>query len=120
MQIVQLKKRREFLQLGSNCKRSAMPAIIILSQRHTESPNVVRIGFTASKKVGNAVARNLAKRRMRAVFDEVVRQNTNFDIIGQEGLVMNCVARHYILNRDFSKMVHEMSQTLKNELNCKV
>ncbi len=29
------------------------------------------MGFTASKKVGNAVKRNLAKRRMRALFFEI-------------------------------------------------
>ena len=30
-----------------------------------------RVGFTASKKVGNAVKRNFSKRRMRALFSEV-------------------------------------------------
>lgn len=30
-----------------------------------------RVGFTASKKVGNAIKRNLAKRRLRAIFLEL-------------------------------------------------
>ncbi len=30
-----------------------------------------RVGFTASKKVGNAVKRNLSKRRLRALFSEL-------------------------------------------------
>jgi len=30
-----------------------------------------KAGFTASKKVGNAIKRNLAKRRLRAVFLEI-------------------------------------------------
>ena len=30
-----------------------------------------RVGFTASKKVGNAIKRNLAKRRLRAIFLEI-------------------------------------------------
>jgi ribonuclease P protein component len=30
-----------------------------------------KVGFTASKKVGNAVKRNLAKRRLRALFYEI-------------------------------------------------
>lgn len=30
-----------------------------------------KVGFTASKKVGNAVKRNLAKRRLRAIFLEI-------------------------------------------------
>ena len=32
-----------------------------------EAPEVIRVGFTCSKKVGNAVARNRAKRRLREV-----------------------------------------------------
>jgi ribonuclease P protein component len=120
MQVIKLKKRREYLQLGSNCKRLPLPAFVVLSQEILEEENVVRIGFTASKKVGNAVARNLAKRRMRAVFDQVVRQNDQFEILDKKGLIMNFVARPYILNRDFSKLIREMSHLLKNELNCKV
>ena len=33
---------------------------------------LVRVGFTASKKIGNAVARNRAKRRLRAVVRDVL------------------------------------------------
>jgi ribonuclease P protein component len=32
---------------------------------------IKKIGFTASKKVGNAVHRNSAKRRLRAIFSEL-------------------------------------------------
>ena len=32
----------------------------------------VRVGFTASKKIGNAVARNRAKRRLRAIARDVL------------------------------------------------
>jgi len=32
--------------------------------------NIHKVGFTATKKVGNAVRRNRAKRRMRAMFCE--------------------------------------------------
>ena len=33
---------------------------------------VIRVGFTCSKKVGNAVARNRAKRRLRALARELL------------------------------------------------
>lgn len=38
-----------------------------------EAPDAVtRVGYTASKKVGNAVLRNRAKRRLRAVVRDVL------------------------------------------------
>jgi len=39
--------------------------------RPDDSP-VVRVGFTASKKIGNAVFRNRAKRRLRALVRDVL------------------------------------------------
>ncbi len=38
-------------------------------------PDLIRVGFTCSKKVGNAVARNRAKRRLRAVAQQVIPQH---------------------------------------------
>ncbi len=49
--------------------------------------DAVRIGFTVSKKVGNAVQRNRARRRLRAAVDEVApvhaREGHDFVIIGR-------------------------------------
>jgi ribonuclease P protein component len=46
------------------------------------------IGFTASKKVGNAVARNRAKRRLRAAVDAVMPRhaaaNRDYVLIGRQ------------------------------------
>ena len=50
-------------------------------------PEAVRVGFTCSKKVGNAVARNRAKRRLRAAAAEVVprlgRPGWDYVLIGR-------------------------------------
>jgi ribonuclease P protein component len=49
----------------------------------------VRVGFTASRKVGNAVVRNRAKRRLRAAAAEVLgrsgRQGTDYVLIARAG-----------------------------------
>jgi ribonuclease P protein component len=58
-----LKRRAEFLR-ASRAMRVSAPAFGLQAlQREDQGP--LRVGFTCSKKVGNAVARNRAKRRLR-------------------------------------------------------
>jgi len=60
-----LKHNREF-QLVYRKGQSAHSAALVLF--YLPNTPAVSVGFTASKKVGNAVKRNRAKRRMRALF----------------------------------------------------
>lgn len=62
--ISRLKIRPDFLAAAkaASCARGA----IVLQARHRADHGLdVRVGFTATKKVGNSVIRNRAKRRMR-------------------------------------------------------
>lgn len=53
-----------------------MPGFILqMRQRATGEAEGVRIGYTCSKKVGNAVARNRAKRRLREIARHVLAQH---------------------------------------------
>lgn len=116
-QVEKLKTRQQFLALGKNCERLDLPAMLVLSKKHGENEEpVVKVGFTASKKIGNAVIRVRAKRRMRAVFDELVRLNPNFNC--PKGFTVNFVARAYTLNRDYAKMVRELKSLLEKEFSC--
>lgn len=65
-----LTKRADFLACA-RARKAPMPAFL-LQGREREAAGPVRVGFTASKKVGNAVARNRAKRRLRALAREVL------------------------------------------------
>lgn len=65
--ITVIQKRRDFLA-ASRAKRQARPSMVVQARkRKADEPSVspVRVGYTCSKKVGNAVARNRAKRRLR-------------------------------------------------------
>lgn len=58
-----LKRRREFLRVASRGRRAARPGLVLQALPGTGGP--LRVGFTVTKKLGNAVVRNRAKRRLR-------------------------------------------------------
>jgi ribonuclease P protein component len=58
------KVRADFLRLASRGRKLARPGFIMqIARTGTDSP--LRVGYTATKKIGNAVARNLARRRLK-------------------------------------------------------
>ncbi|MEK6215658.1 MAG: ribonuclease P protein component [Boseongicola sp.] len=59
-----LAKRADFLA-AARAQRSSAPAFTLQTRNRSDDDATIRVGFTCSKKVGNAVARNRAKRRLR-------------------------------------------------------
>src|SRR5438045_8117026 len=75
--LARLKSRADFLRVAAGRRRAVRPAFIVqAAPQPTEdaSGTSVRAGFTASRKVGNAVVRNRAKRRLRATAAEGLTQ----------------------------------------------
>ena len=59
-----LKRRAEFLRVASRGRKAPSPGLVLQAMaRGDDRP--VRLGFTVTKKVGNAVVRNRTKRRLR-------------------------------------------------------
>jgi ribonuclease P protein component len=84
-----LKNRRDFLACAKS-RRWVAPGLILQGrQRREGEADTLRVGYTCSKKVGNAVARNRAKRRLRAVAAEVLptmgRSDWDYVLIGKAG-----------------------------------
>ncbi|MCF6219549.1 MAG: ribonuclease P protein component [Robiginitomaculum sp.] len=59
-----LKKRSEFLYVRDG-RYQAKPNIVIQMRAQSEATEMINVGFTATKKIGNAVVRNRCKRRLR-------------------------------------------------------
>tara|TARA_A100001011_G_scaffold15634_1_gene16290 strand:- start:129 stop:491 length:363 start_codon:yes stop_codon:yes gene_type:complete len=95
MDIQTIKKRRDFLK-GNNAPYAAMPSVVIQSYLRTdevvETDNSIMMGITCSKKVGNAVIRNRAKRRLReagrVVLKGIGSKKTNYIFIARKAMTV--------------------------------
>lgn len=66
-----LRDRRDFLRMA-RARRVARPGFVLQAAARGDDDPRIRIGFTASRKVGNAVVRARAKRRLRAIARDVL------------------------------------------------
>ncbi|WP_419899952.1 ribonuclease P protein component [Roseomonas sp. USHLN139] len=82
-----LKRRREFLRVAGKGSRAARPSLVLQALPGTAGP--LRVGFTATKKLGNAVVRNRTKRRLREAARLLLGQGApegwDLVLVGREG-----------------------------------
>lgn len=82
---VTITRRADFVAVSRATRAGA--AAFSLQGRHRGDEGPLRVGYTASKKVGNAVARNRAKRRLRAAAREVIaaegRRGWDYVLVGR-------------------------------------
>lgn len=82
--------------------------------RATEpAPPMARVGFTVSKKVGNSVARNRARRRLRAVADEIL------PLLAEAGMDYVIIGRTGTIDRPFDDLLADMRTAAKRVLTAK-
>jgi len=100
-----LRQRADFLAAASGIKVPA--AAFVLQARKRTDVGPVRIGFTVSKKVGNAVERNRVRRRLR----EIVRLSDKARM--QSGHDYVLVGRRAALNVPFDRLAQEFEGALR-------
>ncbi len=102
-----LRKRADFLA-AARARRQGTPAMMVQGRDRRDDDPSIRVGFTCSKKVGNAVARNRAKRRLRAVAREVLH------IHGQPGWDYVLIGRPVeTAARDYGALREDLIHALK-------
>lgn len=86
-----LSKRADFLR-AARAKRAPCPGFLVQARkRNPDEPSEtpIRVGYTCSKKVGNAVARNRAKRRLREIARAIIpvegQPGWDYVLIGRAG-----------------------------------
>lgn len=107
-----LKKRRDFL-LAARAKRAPVEGFLLQARKRetaesaTIAPDSIRVGYTCSKKVGNAVHRNRAKRRLREIAREILPQaghsGWDYVLVGKPGAT---------IARDFDALRTDMRRAL--------
>jgi ribonuclease P protein component len=84
-----------------------MPGFVLLVRSRDDGDPAMRVGFTVTKKVGNAVVRNRMKRRLRALAREVLPEN---GIAGADHVL---IGRASGIERDYASLTAELKRALK-------
>ena len=100
-----LRKRREFLAVRRGEKRRGRFFLLEVLDRGDQ--DYARVGFTVTKKVGNAVVRNRIRRRLK----EAVRVHAAGDM--QRGNDYVIVGREDVLAAPFAEIKTELSRRLR-------
>ena len=107
--LILIKKRPDFLHVTRNGHKVVRSGFVLQAARSMRSfpAPVFRIGYTASKKIGNAVCRNRAKRRLRAVCRDLLPLEavTGYDYV--------IIARQAVLDMPYQKLHKELRYALK-------
>ena len=104
--IVTLKKRADFLK-AARAKRAGQPGFLLQSRPRDDQSTDIRIGYTCSKKIGNAVTRNRAKRRLREVARNVLpdhaKSGWDYVLVGRPEAT---------ITRDFADLITDLTRAL--------
>lgn len=100
-----LKKRSEFLHVRDG-RYKAQGGVVVQMRKNPQETDAIRVGFTATKKIGNAVVRNKAKRRLRQCARALLPR------CGTAGHDYVLIARNSTVGRDFALLLDDVEKAL--------
>lgn len=108
-----LKRRAEFVRAAKAGLHASEPGMALQAYRRRagerggeEAEDCIRVGFTTSKKVGNAVIRNRVRRRLREAAEQVL------PVEGKSGHDYVLVGRSDAKDRDFQDLLADLRAAL--------
>lgn len=103
-------RRADFLRAASARRQGTAGFLLQARQRNQAEPvdaSAIRVGYTCSKKLGNAVARNRAKRRLRAlargIMPQAARPGWDYVLVGRPEAT---------IDRDFADLARDLRHAL--------
>jgi ribonuclease P protein component len=105
LHIDRLRKRRQFLYVAQGARASGRYVSLQarLSEDSPAQQALTRFGLTASKKVGNAVTRNRARRRLRSAMLQLL------SVHGRPGFDYVAVARTASVTADWPALLDDLT-----------
>lgn len=117
MTLVTIKNRKDFVAANATTNKFIVSTFILQmfkrSETHPIPPDVARIGFTVTKKMGGAVVRNRIKRRLREAARPV------FTKYGKAGCDYVIISRQKALTCNFSELTRDMEFAFSKIINHK-
>ncbi len=98
-------RRSDYLRVADARRKAVMPGLIL--QAAPGGAALARFGITCSRKVGNAVARNRAKRRLRVLAASVLGRHAD------PGHDYVLIGRVTTVDRAFTALDADLSQALR-------
>ena len=103
--IARLKTRPEFLA-AAKAPSCARGAVVLQARDRADQQPLVRVGFTATKKVGGSVIRNRAKRRMREAARQLI------PVLAKPGHDYVLIARTGAPTRPWARLLDDVKSAL--------